>query len=67
MLLLALLMTTPAVAYIGPGAGLPVIGSLLAILSTILLAIIAIVAWPVRKMLKKKKARAAEESADTAE
>ena len=52
-------------AYIGPGAGISVLGSLLGILATIVLAIGAILIWPVRKMLKRKKVRAAEaESAE---
>ena len=52
-----------ATAYVGPGAGISVLGSLLGILATIVLAIGAILMWPIRRMLKRKKARAAESSA----
>ena len=44
-----------ALAYIGPGAGISVLGSLLGILGTIVVAIGAIIFWPVRKFLKRKK------------
>ena len=58
--LFLLCLSFSASAYIGPGAGISVLGSLLGILATIVLAIGAILMWPVRKMLKRKKARAAE-------
>jgi hypothetical protein len=65
-LILLALMAGPAVAYVGPGAGISVLGSLLGILATILVAIGAIVFWPVRKYMKRKKARAASPApADT--
>lgn len=57
--LLALLISSPAIAYIGPGAGISVLGSLLGIIVTIVVAIGAIVMWPLRKLLKKKRANAA--------
>ena len=64
ILLLALAAST-AEAYVGPGAGISVLGSLLGILATILVAIGAIVFWPVRKLLKRRKAAAA--AAETTE
>jgi hypothetical protein len=59
ILLLLALIASPAAAYVGPGAGISVLGSLLGILATIFFAIGAIIFWPVRKFLKRKKARAA--------
>jgi membrane protein implicated in regulation of membrane protease activity len=67
-LLLALLLLTPvsaALGYIGPGAGISVLGSLLSILLTFFVAIGAIVFWPLRKLLKRRKAR--RDAADGAE
>ncbi len=55
-----LLMASSAFAYVGPGAGISVLGSLLGILATIVLALVAIVMWPIRKMMKRRKAAAAE-------
>ena len=56
-LILLLLMSNLADAYVGPGAGISVLGSLLSILATIFVAIGAIIFWPVRKYLKRRKAR----------
>ena len=57
--ILLLLASASTVAYVGPGAGISVLGSLLGILATIVLALVAIVMWPIRKMMKRKKAAAA--------
>ena len=61
---LSLLFSGTAMAYVGPGAGISVLGSVLGILATIFVAIGAIVFWPIRKFLKRKKA--ARGSADEA-
>lgn len=60
LLLLTLILSalvSPALAYIGPGAGISVLGSLLSILATIFIAIGAIIFWPLRKFMKRRKAR----------
>jgi hypothetical protein len=62
----AMLLSTPATAYIGPGAGISVLGSLLGILATIVVAIGAIVMWPLRKMLKKRRQARAESNVSAA-
>jgi hypothetical protein len=51
----ALLAVVPlaAQAYVGPGAGVGMIGSLLAVLGAVLLAIVGLVLWPLR-MIKKR-------------
>ena len=64
-LVISMLLVSPSVAYIGPGAGISVLGSLLGVLATIFVAIGAIVFWPIRKFLKRKKARR-ESSPDSA-
>jgi len=46
----------PALAYIGPGAGIPFIGSFIGFVVTVVLVISAILFWPIRKLLKKNKA-----------
>jgi len=56
-LLLLVLLSSSAFAYVGPGAGISVLGSLLSILATIVVAIGAIIFWPVRKYMKRRKAR----------
>jgi hypothetical protein len=63
--LLFLFIPVNASAYIGPGAGISVLGSLLAVLGTIVLAIGAILFWPIRKLLKRRKGKAPAKSPDS--
>lgn len=49
-----------ASAYIGPGAGAGFATSLLTTLSVIALAIVAILAWPIRLLIKRWRKRRAE-------
>jgi nitrate reductase gamma subunit len=51
-----LLFAVDANAYVGPGAGLTVIGSVLAVGAAILLAIVGFVWYPVRRMMRARKA-----------
>ncbi len=44
-------------AYIGPGAGAGFVTSLLTTLSVIALAILAILAWPIRLLIKRWRKR----------
>jgi hypothetical protein len=44
-----------AEAYIGPGAGLSAIGSLLALIGAVLLAVVGFVWYPVRRLLRRGK------------
>lgn len=53
--LVLLAACAPLMAYIGPGAGIPVLGSLIGIIVAVVLALAAIVAWPVRRMLKNRR------------
>jgi hypothetical protein len=56
-LTLVLLTVAPAAfAYIGPGAGISLVSGILGVLGAIFLGIFAILAWPVRRMLKRRKA-----------
>lgn len=51
-----------AEAYVGPGAGLSLLGALWALLIALGTAIAFVVAWPLRKMLRRRRAeRAAAE------
>lgn len=65
----ALFLAAPmALAYIGPGAGISAVGSLLGLIAGVLLALFAILFWPVRFMWRKmrgKKAAAPAEDAAT--
>lgn len=45
----------PATAYIGPGLGLGALGVLAGIVVSVLLAIVAVVWYPLKRLLKSKK------------
>ena len=51
-----LLAPSAALAYVGPGAGLSMIGSLLAVVGAVLLALVGLVLFPVRLLVKRRRA-----------
>lgn len=51
-------LSTPAYAYLGPGAGLGAVGALVAIVLGVLLLLVGFVWYPIKRMLKKKRASA---------
>ena len=44
-----------AAAYVGPGAGLGAIGTVLALLAAVVLAIVGFLWYPIKRMMKGKK------------
>jgi protein-S-isoprenylcysteine O-methyltransferase Ste14 len=62
VILLLALLSGSLEAYVGPGAGISVLGSLLGILATLFVAIGAILFWPVRKLMKRRKAASKAEN-----
>lgn len=50
------LWATPAFAYIGPGAGLAAIGAVLALILGMIAAVFGFVWYPVKRLLRKKRA-----------
>jgi len=53
----ALLLPTAAEAYIGPGAGASLAGSLLAVLAAIATALAIVLFWPLRLLYRKMKGK----------
>ncbi len=53
-LYLALALPEPAQAYIGPGAGITAIGTVIALIGAILLAIAGFVWYPIKRLLRKR-------------
>ncbi len=60
-----LLLPTSALAYVGPGAGLTVIGTILALIAAVLLAIVGFVWYPFKRMLRKRKSSSVGNSGTT--
>jgi hypothetical protein len=54
-LALALLPVTPAYAYVGPGVGAGTIAIVLGILSSIFLAFVGIIWYPIKRLIKGRK------------
>jgi len=57
----------PAMAYVGPGLGLGAIGAILGVVLSVLLAVFAIVWYPVKRLLgldKRKQVRQAVKPED---
>ena len=54
-LALGLLAPAAALAYVGPGAGLSLLGALWGLIAALGVALMFIVAWPVRAMLRNRR------------
>lgn len=61
------LLPATAGAYVGPGAGLSLLGALWALLVALGTALAFVIAWPVRRMLRKKREDRAGADPDTRE
>lgn len=58
--ILLLVIVSPVQAYVGPGAGLSLLGALWGLLLAIGAALIFIIAWPLRRMRRRRLAKEAE-------
>jgi type VI protein secretion system component VasK len=53
--LAAIAMPESALAYVGPGAGLTLLGALWGVLMAVVLAITGVVLWPLRALLARRR------------
>jgi hypothetical protein len=51
------LFAPPAFAYIGPGAGITVLGALWGVVVAIVLAVVAVILWPLRVVFRRRRKR----------
>nr|WP_297459832.1 hypothetical protein [uncultured Halomonas sp.] len=67
--LLLFTVSSPALAYIGPGAGLSLLGALWGLVAAVGAALLFVLLWPFRRMMRRKReAKKAEaESQQTAQ
>jgi hypothetical protein len=56
------MLNNEIVAYIGPGAGIGVIGALVGVIAALGSSLFFVLLWPIRQMLKKKAKAAATTS-----
>lgn len=52
---LGLTLSTPALAYIGPGAGITMLGALWGVIVAVVLALGAVLFWPIRALMRRRK------------
>ena len=72
-ILLSLGLSAPALAYVGPGAGLGAIGAALGLIAAVVMALGVILFWPIRRLMRRGKkkpvleagAAASEEAPDS--
>jgi membrane protein implicated in regulation of membrane protease activity len=50
-------VTLPAAAYIGPGAGLSLLGAFWGLLVAVLAALGFVIMWPIRRLLRRNQAK----------
>jgi hypothetical protein len=55
MILAVATLSQPAFAYVGPGAGLSLLGALWGLLLALLAAVGFVVGWPVRRWLARRR------------
>ncbi len=56
------LQPSAALAYIGPGVGAGAIAAVMGVLGSIFLAIVAVVYYPIKRMMKGKKSKTTKAS-----
>lgn len=57
-----LLLPSMAFAYVGPGAGLSLLGALWALLLALGTALLFVVAWPLRRLLRRRRGARAHDA-----
>lgn len=67
LLALGLTVSGPAMAYIGPGAGITMLGALWGVVVAVLLAVGAVLFWPIRAVLRRVRKRPAPPAAGPAQ
>jgi hypothetical protein len=67
VIIAALGAAAPAAAYVGPGAGLSLVGAFWGLLVAIFAALAFIIAWPLRRLLKRNRSAPADASGMAAE
>ncbi len=61
-LALSLAWTAPALAYIGPGAGLSLLGALWGVVAAVAAALLFLLIWPLRRLMKRRRTAPAASS-----
>jgi membrane protein implicated in regulation of membrane protease activity len=57
---IVLTSAAPALAYVGPGAGLSLVGAFWGLLVAVFAAFAFVIVWPIRRLFKRRRASPAE-------
>jgi len=57
VLFVVVLAAAPAFAYVGPGAGLSLLGTLWGVAVAVFAALSFVILWPIRRLLRQRRAR----------
>jgi hypothetical protein len=57
------LATSPAFAYVGPGAGLTLLGALWGLIAAVVVSVGFILLWPLRRLMRRNKPAVADRRA----
>lgn len=60
----SLILAGQANAYVGPGLGVGTIGTVLGVIGSIFLVLLAIVWYPIKRLIKKRTSESKEQSKD---
>lgn len=64
--LICLLFAVTASAYVGPGAGLSAIGTVLALIVAVIVAILGFFWYPIKRLMNRNKEPSLDEAVDSA-
>jgi hypothetical protein len=59
----AVLAASPAFAYVGPGAGLTLLGALWGLILAVVVSVGFILLWPIRRMIRRNRRAAGDQQA----
>jgi hypothetical protein len=59
----AMLAASPAIAYVGPGAGLTLLGALWGLILAVVVSVGFILLWPIRRMMRRNRRAASDQQA----
>ena len=67
VIILAVSTAAPALAYVGPGAGLSLVGAFWGLLVALFAAFAFVILWPIRRLLRRRRGTPAEAATQSTE